>query len=566
MRGIVLAFNPDDDLGVLRAEDGRRYRFSAGDWREPRPPRKRDEVDFEQENEIARDIYVLVAGPVGHSLGEGVWRDARALIKRGVDWFRVRPEAAFAALILIAAALPFYAFLREPASLIGIGAAIGDLSSALDTLRQLAQPSALATTAVGLSKLLLILFYLLLLLPLLAAWVLYRTLAGLSRRRAASVLGGLAVVSPLAIPLTITGVGAALILPEIAPSARPAVSGSLFDLAGLGVLRTFRIGAVLTIAAGIGLLIWTIRQAPSRKERRRSDAPISAVSRAAPRPDRPRFQLPPVEFDAGLPERDTTPENALSRPETFAPKPRHHVQTVRPAKDTSASEDHPYAAFGSAAMPAVSASAELRKPRPNGRSDAAPARAFEGHMADPASVGLDDLTRAFDDLVGRAEPVEEAGKDQAVKQPAPDDDVSRLFDSDDTERMMAEIGAMVQSEVRRAPAPIGRGASDTGDRQPGDRIQKQPSEEIPDMPLQSDDGPPSDRSHDQRPDPPPAQDYPDPAPIVPDAPARPRRDNDLGETHDTKSVMRLYSKLRLARLAQLDQSARRISDEPKDDD
>lgn len=59
MRGEILGYDPNSGTGVLRAEDGRRYRFALAQWREASAPEKGIRVDFETSGEHAIDVYAV---------------------------------------------------------------------------------------------------------------------------------------------------------------------------------------------------------------------------------------------------------------------------------------------------------------------------------------------------------------------------------------------------------------------------------------------------------------------------------------------------------------------------
>lgn len=60
MRGSILTFDAATGSGLIRAEDGQRYTFSAADWRDPATrPYPGIWVDFETISHAAREIVVL---------------------------------------------------------------------------------------------------------------------------------------------------------------------------------------------------------------------------------------------------------------------------------------------------------------------------------------------------------------------------------------------------------------------------------------------------------------------------------------------------------------------------
>ncbi|EIG61251.1 hypothetical protein Bra1253DRAFT_06076 [Bradyrhizobium sp. WSM1253] len=61
MKGTVLHFDGANQNGLIRAEDGRRYGFTAWDYKSAQTPRVGDEIDFEIQDGVAAEIYVVKA-------------------------------------------------------------------------------------------------------------------------------------------------------------------------------------------------------------------------------------------------------------------------------------------------------------------------------------------------------------------------------------------------------------------------------------------------------------------------------------------------------------------------
>ena len=57
MKGRVLGFSAETGVGVISAEDGRRYSFTTADWQTGRPVDAGIRVDFEASGETAKGIY-----------------------------------------------------------------------------------------------------------------------------------------------------------------------------------------------------------------------------------------------------------------------------------------------------------------------------------------------------------------------------------------------------------------------------------------------------------------------------------------------------------------------------
>ena len=60
MTGKILGFNTTDNTGTLSGDDGKRYKFSKGAWKENNAPQKDVKVDFDiNEDGTAGDIYQI---------------------------------------------------------------------------------------------------------------------------------------------------------------------------------------------------------------------------------------------------------------------------------------------------------------------------------------------------------------------------------------------------------------------------------------------------------------------------------------------------------------------------
>ncbi len=57
MKGRILAF--EENGGIILGDDEKRYKFDLNEWKEKTPPLKGAEVDFETDENIAKNIYLL---------------------------------------------------------------------------------------------------------------------------------------------------------------------------------------------------------------------------------------------------------------------------------------------------------------------------------------------------------------------------------------------------------------------------------------------------------------------------------------------------------------------------
>ena len=62
MIGTILDVDPKTNAGILRADDGQRYRFAGPEWKSSRRPANGDKVDFEVVGGAATALYVLGGG------------------------------------------------------------------------------------------------------------------------------------------------------------------------------------------------------------------------------------------------------------------------------------------------------------------------------------------------------------------------------------------------------------------------------------------------------------------------------------------------------------------------
>lgn len=58
MKGKILAV--EEDGGIILGDDDKRYNFKLSEWKEKIPPQKGAEVDFEIEDEYAKNIYFII--------------------------------------------------------------------------------------------------------------------------------------------------------------------------------------------------------------------------------------------------------------------------------------------------------------------------------------------------------------------------------------------------------------------------------------------------------------------------------------------------------------------------
>ena len=270
MKGKVLGY--DGSAGAITGEDGTRYRFEAANWRDQRLPQPNQEVDFVAEGEAADEIYVTrAAGILGadfsggtKSVQGGLARAGESdIARRGLALAKSRPNLVLAALILIVSVLFTWAEFRtgretlDP-SLIGA-------SSTLSAMRAETEEALVAMAGIGRGfgvetrfapeaealrahSTMLGFSFLLYLVPLAAALVLWLGFRGKRSRLAEIGLGAAAVLSGLYY-FALREVAAGAVDDTIFGSA--AATRAAFSF-GLGGWLVFLGGiAVLLIAFGI---------------------------------------------------------------------------------------------------------------------------------------------------------------------------------------------------------------------------------------------------------------------------------------------------------------------------
>jgi hypothetical protein len=61
MKGKVLGFDAASGAGAINGENGQRYTFTAADWKSPAAAKANDNVDFEADGSVAKNIYATSA-------------------------------------------------------------------------------------------------------------------------------------------------------------------------------------------------------------------------------------------------------------------------------------------------------------------------------------------------------------------------------------------------------------------------------------------------------------------------------------------------------------------------
>lgn len=253
MKGIVLGYDAEAADIVVRADNGRRYRFLPADWRDRASPRKGDPVDFEPDGDRARDVYLAepsrhleTARPAAPLSIVASWGPAR--------FFLARPVFTFSLLVLVACLIGAYAIGDVRISVLEAPELISRMSESLDSLIAVSGTDPAPRLGAGVARILLVLLLGLYLVPALALLVAWREFVGRQDRRLASVAGIAAMVLPIGLPLIVALVVQIWVLPGIPDAgARLGRSGVTTPQQVFEVLRLYATGTVLLLFAGAGL-------------------------------------------------------------------------------------------------------------------------------------------------------------------------------------------------------------------------------------------------------------------------------------------------------------------------
>ena len=65
MKGQILDFSVQENIGTISGEDGKRYHFAGSDWKGNHSPTRGMTVDFDTEETNAKEVYVAVSQATG---------------------------------------------------------------------------------------------------------------------------------------------------------------------------------------------------------------------------------------------------------------------------------------------------------------------------------------------------------------------------------------------------------------------------------------------------------------------------------------------------------------------
>lgn len=444
MKGTVLGYDVAAQATIVRGDDGRRYGFAVADWREQRPPRKRDVVDFEPEGQRAREVFLIESAgvpppdprvPPAAALAS--WPAARFFVER--------PVMSASLLLLLACLTGAYALGDQRISLIEAPELISRMSESLDSLVAVSGSDPSPRLGAGVARILLVLLLGLYAVPLLAGLTFWKEFVGRPDARLARITGLVAMTLPILLPLAIVLVVQAWVLPGLPdPGARLGRTGVTTPQQVFEVLRLYSTGTVLVMAAGAALwaaangraaLPQFARRGPAAERDAAAPAgppagpapgaeafaPVGTrtyPARPAPRPaapPRPRPLDPAAAPGAGSPAAPPpAPAGAVAEPGRAPPAPRPPAATPPPPSSPSPARPAP--------------------PQPSapgaGRAQAVPA---DRAPLDPMGLLAEDIREALSRQHGPSDPSAGEPAPDVVPAPAADtppaDDATRPGDA-----------------------------------------------------------------------------------------------------------------------------------------
>lgn len=178
MKGHILGF--DGTTGAITGEDGQRYSFTLADWKGERPPQARDAVDFVGTAGVATDVY-----HVPSSLGAVFSAGGGGSANGGIAFVAGRPQVALEGLLIVASLLPFLSGGLVSTNLFGFPSAVNQLAQIASLARSF---GAGGTSSIGILAPVAYLFWLI---PLGAAFLLYREFTNSRMKQLELGVGGL---------------------------------------------------------------------------------------------------------------------------------------------------------------------------------------------------------------------------------------------------------------------------------------------------------------------------------------------------------------------------------------
>ncbi len=337
MKGRVLGHDKTTQAIVVRAGDGRRYRFSDFEWRELRPPEKGDEVDFEPDGPRARDVYLMRDASEAPPGAAAVGESPAAMLARqpAVQFAAGHPVLVMALLVLLVCLLPAYSIDGASMSLLAAPELAWRMSLAIDGLVAATGPDPgprLAGAAARITTVILLLLYAV---PVLAAIAAWREFVGGPDRRVARLAGLAAMVLPLALPAVVMLVVRAGVLPGVDVPIRLGRDGIWSPAHVFHPIALYSMGSLLVTVAGAGLWATASGRLPLWVEAARPAAarphtpePRAMAGRTAPPPGPASPERAPPDVSEGE-TADAEAQAAAAAP--LPPQAPAPIPETRPA-------------------------------------------------------------------------------------------------------------------------------------------------------------------------------------------------------------------------------------------
>lgn len=285
MRGTVLGYDAGAGVSVVRGEDGQRYAFAPPAWREQRPPRKGDLVDFEARGDRAEMVFLLAppkeatrAGPDSMPLiGLATRRPVlRSLLER--------PALIAGLLVLLACLTGVYRIGNDSISLYAVPDLIAGFARALDSIAAGSGTDPQPRIVVAVMRFVLLLLLFLYAVPVLTARAVWKEFAGRPAGAWGKWAGIAAMALPIVLPLLIIVPAHVALLPNVESSTlRLGGGGVEVPRQAFDVLRFYGTGTMLVFFSGLAL--WssaTGRFQPFRSDRREGGSSTGPVLRGGP--------------------------------------------------------------------------------------------------------------------------------------------------------------------------------------------------------------------------------------------------------------------------------------------
>jgi hypothetical protein len=351
MRGSVLGHDAAAQMTVVRGDDGQRYRFLVSQWREDRPPRKGDRVDFEPDGTQALDVY-RIAEQAPHTGRSAMVEEPPArLVARwpAVRYLLARPVLPLALMVVLLSLTTAYTIDGVRLSIVAAPELAWRMSAAINALLETSGADPAPRLAGALARIATASLLLLYLVPVLAGLAAWREFAGRPAAGVARYAGLAAMVLPLALPLLVVALvrfGVVPALPEL--PVRLGRDGVSSPLAAFQIWTLYAGGTFLLMVAGLALwaaatgrLAGRIRALTELGERDRPPVPEPNDTAAghfvpprAQRPDRPVMRRAPPP-DRGRNETVAPPDPPRPPPQDGPPAwtatvaaPVHSVPTA----------------------------------------------------------------------------------------------------------------------------------------------------------------------------------------------------------------------------------------------